>query len=240
MYILRYLPLLSTVVTFAFAWAVFARYRRRKGLHLLLWGIGLILYAMGTLSEAILAFRFSGPVIKLWYLSGAMLTAAWLGQGSVHLLVRRRGVASALTGVLTAVSVLAIALVLAAPLISTNYVLSRPVSGQYRQILSRSGLTIFLTILLNIYGSLGLIGGAIWSAWLFYRKQVLPGRVIGNVLIAAGALMPAMAGSLIKAGLADWLYLSELLGAILMFIGFVQATAHQPVERLAPAASSAD
>jgi hypothetical protein len=48
------------------------------------------------------------------------------------------------------------------------------------------------------------------------------------VLIAAGALLPASAGTFVKLGLADWLYLSELLGATIMFIGFLQATAHQP------------
>ena len=51
--------------------------------------------------------------------------------------------------------------------------------------LERTGLTIALTILLNIYGTIWLIGGAIWSAYLFARKQVLPHRVVGSILIAA-------------------------------------------------------
>jgi predicted phage tail protein len=55
-------------------------------------------------------------------------------------------------------------------------------------------------------------------------------RVVGNIFIATGALFPAMAGSLIKAGLVDWLYVSELLGVVIMYIGFLQATASQPVE----------
>jgi hypothetical protein len=90
-----------------------------------------------------------------------------------------------------------------------------------------------LTILLNIYGTLTLVGGAIYSAFIFWRKRVLPNRVIGNVLIAAGALLPASAGTFVKLGLADWLYLSELLGATIMFIGFLQATAHQPSQATA-------
>jgi hypothetical protein len=44
------------------------------------------------------------------------------------------------------------------------------------------------------------------------------------VLIAVGAMAPAMAGSFVKMGLADLLYLSELIGVILMYIGFVKAT----------------
>jgi hypothetical protein len=83
--------------------------------------------------------------------------------------------------------------------------------------------------LLNIYGTLTLVGGAIYSGFLFWRKQVLLNRVIGNILIAAGAMLPATAGTFIQAGLVDWLYLSEFFGIILMFLGFVQASAPQPV-----------
>ena len=39
--------------------------------------------------------------------------------------------------------------------------------------------------------------------------------------------MPAMAGSFVKAGLADILYISELIGAILMFLGFLLSTQKQ-------------
>ncbi len=115
---MHYLPFLSTLVTFAFATAVFIRYLRRRGPHLLMWTIGLLFYGLGTLAEVLLAFSFSGLVLKLWYLGGAMLTAAWLGQGTVHLLVRRRGVAWTLTGILAAISLLVAVLVLSAPLTS--------------------------------------------------------------------------------------------------------------------------
>jgi hypothetical protein len=73
------------------------------------------------------------------------------------------------------------------------------------------------------------VGGAIYSAYLFWRKQVLLNRVLGNILIAAGALSPAMAGTFIKAGLADMLYPSELVGVIVMYIGFLLAVTHRPV-----------
>lgn len=227
-----YVPIFSTLVSFAFAAAVLNRYRYKQGKHLLFWGIGLILYGLGTLGEVISAFTFSPLVLKIWYISGAMLTAAWLGQGTIYLLVRKRGVADALAVGLIAVSVLSIILVLMAPLnapAAAAYNLTQPISEQYKEILVRSGLVTFLTIFLNIYGTLGLVGGALYSAFLFWRKQVLLNRVIGNILIAGGALLPAMAGSFVKAGLVDWLYLSELLGVILMYAGFLQATAARPV-----------
>ena len=235
---MNYLPFLSTLVTFAFAAAVFARFLKRRGPHLLLWTIGLFFFGIGTLAEVILGFTFSGLMLKLWYLGGAMLTAAWLGQGSLHLLVRKRGVAWTLTGVLTALSLLAAALILSAPLTTAaaSYNVTMAISSQYKDILTRGGLTIALTILLNIYGTLTLVGGAIYSAIIFWRKRVLFNRMIGNVLIAAGALAPAMAGSFVKMGLVDALYLSELIGVVLMYVGFIQATT-VPVREAAPAAA---
>lgn len=228
MNILMILPVFSTIITFIFAFAVLNRYRTRRGTYLLLWGIGLVLYGLGTGSEVFLSFRYSELVLKLWYLTGAMLTAAWLGQGTIHLLVRRRGIAPTLTAILFLVSLLSIVLVFTAPTTAVVYDTAMPASVQYKEILVRSGAITALTIVLNIYGTLGLVGGALYSAYLFWRKQVLFDRMIGNVLIAAGALMPAMAGSFVKAGLADWLYLSELLGAALMYLGFLRATSGKP------------
>lgn len=238
---MHYVSILSTVVTFVFAAAVFERYRRRGGTHLVLWGVGLLFYGLGTLSEALLIFTFHPLLVRLWYLSGAMLTAAWLGQGTIHLLVRKRGLAWSLTAALAAASVAAAGLMLVAPLAAASpaYDLSQPVSAQYKEMLVRNGAVVALTILLNIYGTLALVGGALYSAYLFWRKRVLVDRLLGNVLIAGGALMPAMAGSLIKAGLADWLYLSEFLGVVLMYAGFLRATAAAPAMEAGAATASA-
>ncbi|MDD2921494.1 MAG: hypothetical protein PHQ36_04340 [Anaerolineales bacterium] len=221
---MTYIPYLSTLVTFAFTVAVYIRYSRRGGAHLLLWAIGLLFYGLGTLSEVILSMTFNALVLKIWYLTGAMLTAAWLGAGTVHLLFRKGNAARTATWILAAVSVLAFVLIMTAPTLSASFDVTRPVSEQYKDLLTRSGLTIFLTIILNIYGTITLVGGAIYSAFLFWRKRILANRMFGNVLIAAGALSPAMGGTLLKAGYTDMLYVSEFIGAILMFIGFVMAT----------------
>lgn len=226
------IPTLSTLVSFVFAASVLNRYRYKQGKHLLYWGIGLVFYGLGTLSEVISAFTFNPLVLKIWYLTGAMLTAAWLGQGTIFLLVRKRGVADALATALIVVSLLSFVLVMFAPVnaqSAATYDVSRALSEQYKEILVRNGLVTLLTISLNIYGTIGLVGGAIYSAYLFWRKKVLLNRVVGNILIATGALMPAMAGSFVKAGLVDWLYASELIGVVLMYAGFLQATSTRPV-----------
>ncbi len=222
---MQYISILSTIISFIFAAAVLNRYRIKRTNHLLFWGIGLVFYGLGTLTEVILTFTFSEWAIKLWYLSGAMLTAAWLGQGTVYLLVRKRGVARSLAVVLVILSLISLGLMIVAPITSetVSYDVSQMASTQYKEILVRNGATIGLTILLNVYGTIALVGGAIYSAYLFWRKKVLAKRMVGNILIAAGALMPAMAGTFVKAGLVDWLYVSELIGVILMYAGFLLA-----------------
>ncbi len=235
------LPIFSTLITLIFTIAVFNRYRARGGAHLLLWGIGLVFFGLGTAMEIVLGFTFNALALKLWYLSGAMLTAAWLGQGTVNLLWRRHHIAAVSNVLITLVSLAALGLILAAPLQSAaGFHPALPVSTQYKDILTRGGPTIALTILLNTYGTFTLIGGALYSAFLFWRKKVLFNRMIGNMLIAGGAMLPALGGSLLKAGVLDLLYLSEFSGVILMYVGFVLATAAQPVRATSASLAGTD
>ena len=92
-----------------------------------------------------------------------------------------------------------------------------------------TGKSIYVTTDLMVHmdfvaGTVTLTGGALYSAWLFWRKRVLPNRMIGNLLIAAGAMAPAFGGALNRFGLPG-LYIGEFIGVFLMYIGFVQATA---------------
>lgn len=236
MTITHFLPFVSTAVTLLFAAMVFNRYLKGRRWYTLMWSLGLFLYGAGTFAEAYLALVWSDVLLRVWYLAGAMLTAAWLGQGTVYLLVRRQGVAHGFAVGLLIASLLAVGLVFSLPLDASQFALHMPLSTQYKSIMfDRPALMIVLTILLNIYGTITLVGGAAYSAWLFWRKQVLSNRMWGNVLIAVGALFPAGAGTLIRLGLADWLYLSELLGAIIMFAGFWLAVQPQPAEQAIPA-----
>jgi len=85
----------------------------------------------------------------------------------------------------------------------------------------------------NIYGLFTLVGGAIYSSFLFWRKRIMPNRVVANVLIAAGALAIGSASTLTRLGYGQFLYVGELLSAILMFIGFRMAAKPQPDEIVA-------
>ena len=223
------LPFISTLVVFVFALLVLQRYRQRGGMHLLLWGIGFVMYGLGTFAEAYLAFGYSSFILHSWYLFGAILTPAWLGQGTIYLLVRRRNVANILLIVLTLASLFTVLHVFGLPTQDALYDVAKPVSGQYKDIMARTSLTTTLLAVFAAYGTLALVGGALYSAYIFWRKRIMPQRVLGNVLIAAGALSPALGGVLVTRGLGDYLFISELLGAIIMFIGFRFATSQQPV-----------
>jgi hypothetical protein len=97
---MNYLPIFSTVVTLIFTGSVFSRWLEKRSPYLLFWTVGLLLYGLGTLSEVVMSVGFDDNILKLWYLTGAMLTAAWLGQGTVALLVRKKKVAAVLTALL--------------------------------------------------------------------------------------------------------------------------------------------
>jgi hypothetical protein len=214
------LPFLSFAVVFIFAALVFRRYLERRGLHLAIWGLGLVMYGIGGFCEFYIgAFGWNALVFRLWYYFGAVLVAAWLGQGTVFLLARRRWAWATLV-VLALASLFSLYVVFNAPLDSSRFVAGAQLTG--RDILPRN--VRVLTPFFNVYGTFTLVGGALYSAWIFWRKRILLHRLIGNIFIAVGAMSPAVGGTLSRFGLTEYLYLGEFLGAVLMFVGFLQAT----------------
>jgi len=219
------LPFLSSAVSLIFALLVLRRYLVKHGAHHLLWGIGMLFYAIGGFCEGYYgAWGWNPLIFRLWYLFGAMLVAAWLGQGTAYLLIRRRGVAHGLMALLALGSLYGALRVFTAELDPTLLPAAGELSG--RAILTPGVRT--LTPFFNLYGTVMLVGGAAYSAWLFWRKRVLLHRTIGNVLIAVGALMPAFGGTFSRMGIPGALYISEFLGAVLLFAGFLRATAPIP------------
>lgn len=219
------LPLFAGILSLVFAGFLLARFAGRKGAHLLFWTFGMLLYAVGGLCEAYNgAFGWSPIAFRLWYLCGAFLAAAWLGQGTLAFLGRRAWWVAALTGLLALGSAYAAIRVFTAQLDPALVAAGAPLTGR---VIRGTGVRT-LTPFFNVYGTLALVGGAAWSAVRFARTRLLPHRVLGNVLIAIGALLPALGGSFSRLGVETILYASELLGAILMFIGFLVSTRSAP------------
>ena len=227
-----FVPFLSSAISIIFAVFVFRRYAESKKPHLLLWGIGMVFYAIGGFSEGYYgAFGWNPLIFRLWYLFGAMLVAAWLGQGTVYLLARRSW-ANGFLLVLSIGSIYGLIRVFGAELdpglMTSSLHTGSEMSGHA---IITSGVRS-LTPIFNLYGTVMLVGGAIYSAWIFWRKRVLLHRTLGNILIAAGAMLPAFGGAFSRMGISGALYISELFGAVLMFAGFVRATT--PIEEKEP------
>lgn len=238
------LPFLSTAVMVVFTVWVLQRYVVRRKLHFLFWGLGLAMFGFGSFAEAYLAIAWNKWVFFGWYLFGAALTAGWIGHGTVYLLFRKKWV-HGLTAVLLIGSLFTAVLMFRATQLLDESAFSTavPISEQYRDIMpaiSAGGAVRLTTPFFNIYGLLTLVGGALWSAYLFWRKRVLPNRVVGNVLIAAGALSIGLASTITRLGDGSYLFLGELVAAVLMFVGFRFAAKPQPAAKPVPAAQTGD
>ena len=231
------LPLLSSIISLAFAFFVFKRYLDRKGEHLLLWGIGTLFYGIGGFCEFYNgAFGWNPLVFRLWYLFGAILVAAWLGQGTVYLLAKRRW-ANVLMGILLIGSLYAAFKIFTAQLDPSLMIGAGHTGSELSgRAIASPGVRI-LTPFFNLYGTLTLVGGAAYSAYIFWRKRVLLHRTVGNILIAVGALMPAFGGLFSRLQIPGALYIGEFLGVILLFLGFLRATAPMGESTPAPAAT---
>lgn len=214
--LVHYLPVVTTFVAVGFASILWRHWRQKPGTrYLMWWTIGVGLYGVGTLTEALTTvFGWSEPVFRAWYVSGALLGGAPLAQGTVYLLVPRR-IADRLAVALITYIAIAAAFVVSTPIV-TGAVEPHRLSGgvmewQWVRLLSP---------LVNLYAVVFLIGGAVWSAWRYWRRGGAPSRVSGNVLIAVGAILPGVGGSFARAGQVEVLYVTELIGLLLIWAGY--------------------
>lgn len=233
------LSVISAAVTGVFAFIVLRRWWYKPRPHLLAWGIGLFLYFMGTLAQVILTLTWSPLFFALWYWCGALMVAPWLGQGTIYLLVRRGSIARNIMMALILVGVMTLPwTVFLTPFNASAWYPGADMTQIYRDQVGADGSLIREGIIagkssgtvrafspvMNIWGTVALVGGAIYSAYIFRRKQIMRNRVIGNWLIAAGGLLPALGGALIRLGDPSFKYVGEMLGALLIFAGFWLAT----------------
>jgi hypothetical protein len=212
----HYLPVVTTIVAIVFT-AVLWRHWHRKpdARYLMWWTIGVALYGVGTLTEAITTiFGWSEPVFRAWYVSGALLGGAALAQGTVYLLLSRR-VADRLAVALITYIAIAAAFVVSTPILP-EAIESHRLSGH---VMEWQWVRMF-SPLVNLYAVTFLIGGAVWSAWHYWRRGGASSRVSGNLLIAVGAILPGIGGSFARAGQVEVLYVTELIGLLLIWAGY--------------------
>ena len=211
----HYIPIFTTCFALGFAVVIFRRYQRRGGPHLCWWGIGMLTFAAGTITESVTTLTgWHEPVFRLWYITGALLGGAPLAQGTVYLLLPRR-VANRLT----------VALVLAV-LFGALCVWSSPIDTALVEPYRLSGKVLawhwvrLISPLINLYALTFLMGGAILSAVRYARQVETRQRALANVFIAIGALLPGIGGTFTRLGHVEVLYVTEFLGLCCIALGY--------------------
>jgi hypothetical protein len=217
------MPVLTTLVAALFAFNLLRSYRRRHAGEKLLWLGGFALFAVAAACEA-LAQRsgWSPGLFRAYYLCGGVLTVAWLGAGSAWLRFPARA-REAMAGGLLVATLAATATIAFAPVDAG--VLATTAAGRPPANAALGGHAYIWAVALNTFGTVFLLGGALWS---IARRR----RVRANTWIACGALVLAAATSMSRAGDYSFVYIGELIGIVAMFAGFnVPAAPKRPVRQ---------
>lgn len=211
--------LATSVLAAGFAVDLARRWLRdRARRHVAWWGAGVVAYGIGAVAAAVIhRGGWSPGWFRTWYLAGAILGGVLLAQGTVYL-VHRRDTADRLAASVAVLSVGAAAALMLSPVAPLP---SDELGGASIDWVWVRAFTPFL----NVYAAGYLVGGAIWSARRLRRDRGITGRrIVGNWLIAAGGLAPALGGVASRLGGEDALPPTLLVGLVLIWIGAVLAS----------------
>jgi len=207
-------PAITAIVAAVFALVVLRQYTGHRKTYQLMWATGFAMFAIAAFAGYLA--QSSGATeteYRLFYLFGAILNVAWLALGTTYLLAPRRWADVALVAV-ALLSLVAAYAVIAAPVDLDAARLGHPAypNGSLARILAAVGSGV---------GSLVLVGGALWSAWIFFRKRHNGRRAIANVIIAIGVFVVAAGGTAAFTGLGGVLEYTNLIGLAVIFAGFL-------------------
>jgi hypothetical protein len=221
--IIQKIPLLTTVLSAMFAMELRRHWiGRGRPAYLFWWMVGVVCYGLGTLTESWVAVAgWSEPAFKSWYILGALLGGFPLAQGSVYLMLKRKS-ADVLMWVVLGVILVAAVLVLLSP-IRHELVEPTRLTGK---VLGWTHVRL-ITPVVNLYAFVFLVGGALYSVVRYSRNPAFKKRFYGNLFIAAGGLLPGIGGSFTKLGYTEVLYVTELIGIVLIYMGYRTIRADQ-------------
>lgn len=212
---IEYIPIVTTFFSIFFIREIYSHYQRRKTSYLLWWTLGVLAFGLGTLAESIHAiFGWNEINLKYWYIVGALLGGFPLAQGSVYLLMNKRFAHFT--------SVLFIGLIVIASYYVIKTPLAIPEDFDYRltgAVFEWKWVRKFSPFI-NIYSFLFLVGGAIYSATKYYGYKDKQAHFKGNIFIAIGALLPGIGGTFTRMGYVEVLFITELLGLVLIYMGY--------------------
>ncbi|MFH0915166.1 MAG: hypothetical protein V1912_01795 [bacterium] len=215
-------PLATSLLGFLFTGLVLRQWLQRRRPHQLAWTIGLLFYAVAALMEFF--SEYSGewnPTVYRIYIVLAASLVAFLGLGTLYLLVHRRLWGHVYLGFTLVCLVVFLAGTLSTTLVADKLVPGITVGGQ--ALGPSMSFPRMMSLFFNIPGSAFLIGGALLSIWRFSRRREYSYRMWANVLIALGAIIIAFIGSRARLGNTAGLYPAEMFASALLLAGFLMA-----------------
>jgi len=221
--VIHYIPILTTIVSFAFTAALYRHWQRKpQAKYLMWWTIGVFCFGIGTLTESInVLVGWSVFNMKAWYIAGALLGAFPLAQGTVYLLLKKKTADILTWFFIVYITIAAIAISLSP--VDMSLVDPARLTGK---VMTWTWARLF-SILPNTYSLIFLLGGAAWSTIKYARKGETGNRVLGNWLIAIGALLPGIGGSFTRMGYVEVLFVTEFIGILLIWAGYRAMTQTQ-------------
>ena len=193
----------ATLVSLRLAAELVRRHRARPAPELLWWAASLLAFAAASAALAWgAADGWDDRAFRLYYLAGALLTAALLGTGSLVRIGRRR-----VAPVMLVYVGLAIGLAVAEPLTSTVTGTEIPDAQEHFAFLPLR----LLAILANTLGTLAAAGVAV---------ATIRRRPLGNTLLLAGIGVAALGSALTGLGAAESAVFFAA-SSVLLYAGFV-------------------
>ena len=215
MIIINYIPIITTLLSLYFFIEIFNHYKNKKKDYLLWWMIGVITFGLGTLSESLhTLFGYNEVNLRFWYIIGALLGGFPLAQGTVYLLFSDKFAKYSTYFFIAYITIASVFV------ISTPINIPADFDGRLTgKVFEWTWVRLFSPII-NIYAFLFLVGGAIYSAFKYFKIKNNSYRVYGNSFIALGGILPGIGGSATRAGYVEVLFVTELLGLILIYVGY--------------------
>jgi len=213
---------MTAVLGFVFTGLVFKQWLDRRKPHQLAWTVGLLMYAVAALMEAVSEYvGVWNPTVYRFYIVLAASMVGYLGLGSYYLLAKTKTGPHIYLGMLLGWEVVFLWGVFNTTLRLEKLVPGITVGGQ--ALGSAGSFPRIMSLPFNISGTIFLLGGALISVYRFARKREFAYRMWANVLIALGTICIAAAGSMARAGVSIGLYPAEMVASAILLAGFLMA-----------------
>lgn len=213
---------MTALLGFVFTWLVFRQWLVRRKPHQMAWSVGLLMYAVAALMEAVSELMgVWNPTVYRFYIVLAASMVGYLGLGSYYLLAKKKMGPHIYLGMLLGWEVVFLWGVFNTELRLDKLVPGITVGGQ--ALGSAGSFPRIMSLPFNITGTFFLLGGALISIYRFARKREFAYRMWANVLIALGTICIAAAGSMARAGVSAGLYPAEMVASAILLAGFLMA-----------------